>query len=49
MVSIKIRREFLLWLKEKAAHRGCFMYELLEEFAARSVGAQPWTAETSKR
>lgn len=47
--SIKIRRDFSVWLKTRAAERGAFVYELLEEFAARQMGGQkPWRPKEGK-
>jgi hypothetical protein len=41
--SIKVRRDFGVWLKRCAAERGAFVYELLEELAARQLGGKkPW-------
>lgn len=45
--SIKVRRDFGVWLKRQAAARGAFVYELLEEFAAVKLGGRkPWREET---
>jgi hypothetical protein len=41
--SIKIRRAFLAWLRQEAARRGIFVYELVEELAVRRFPKQaPW-------
>lgn len=45
MTSIKVRREFLVWLKQTAAKRGCFVYEVLEELVAQGIGSRPWVAK----
>ena len=46
--SVKIRRDFGVWLKRQAAARGAFVYELLEEFAARQLGGKkPWRLAAS--
>ena len=40
---MKVRGEFLAWLRLESARRGIFLYELIEELAARSLaGNKPW-------
>jgi hypothetical protein len=42
-ISIKVRRDFGSWLKQRSAERGAFVYELLEELVARQLGGKkPW-------
>jgi len=41
--TMKVRGEFLAWLRLESARRGIFLYELIEELAARSLaGNKPW-------
>ena len=41
--SVKLRNEFVAWLRVEAARRGVFLYELVEEIASRTMaGRQPW-------
>lgn len=41
--TVKVRSDFLAWLRREGARRGIFLYELLEETAARSLaGKKPW-------
>lgn len=39
--SCKLRRSFVVWLKQQAARRGVPIYELVEELAARGR-SRPW-------
>jgi hypothetical protein len=53
-MSMKVRRDFGVWLKRQAAVRGAFVYELVEEFVSRQLGGKkPWRevprAATSSR
>jgi hypothetical protein len=46
--SIKVRRDFGVWLKTTAATRGAFVYELLEELVSRQYGGKkPWRGAVS--
>jgi hypothetical protein len=41
--TMKVRSEFLAWLRQESARRGIFLYELVEELASRSLaGRKPW-------
>ena len=41
--TMKVRGEFLAWLRRESARRGIFLYELIEELAERSLaGNRPW-------
>ena len=41
--TMKVKRDFLVWLKMESARRGIFIYDLVEELAARSyAGRQVW-------
>lgn len=40
---MKIKRDFLVWLKMESARRGVFIYDLIEELAARGyAGKKIW-------
>ena len=44
-VTIKVKREFLVWLKMESARRGVFIYDLIEELAARGyAGKRVWNS-----
>lgn len=44
--SIKLPRPLVVWLKQKAAARGVFMTEVVEEMIARGLGGlQPWKGD----
>lgn len=46
--TMKIKRDFLAWLKMESARRGIFLYDLVEDLAARSyAGRRVWSS--SKR
>ena len=41
--SIKLPRPLVVWIKQKAATRGVFMAELVEEMITNAIGgSQPW-------
>lgn len=44
--SCKLRRPFVMWLKQQAARRGVPLYELVEELAARGR-SKPWAGPTA--
>jgi hypothetical protein len=48
--TMKVKREFLIWLKMESARRGVFMYDLVEELVSRSyAGRKIWsTCATTK-
>jgi hypothetical protein len=40
---MKVRGEFLTWLRRESARRGIFLYELVEELASHAMaGKKPW-------
>jgi len=46
--TVKVKREFLSWLKRESARRGIFIYELVEEMASVSLtGSKPWRRQPS--
>jgi hypothetical protein len=41
--TMKVRGEFLTWLRRESARRGIFLYELVEELASHAMaGKKPW-------
>lgn len=43
--SVKLPRPLALWVKQKAAARGVFMSELIEELISRAIGgSKPWVS-----
>jgi len=41
--TVRIRSDFLVWLKQESVRRGIFLYQLVEELASsRLAGASPW-------
>ena len=41
--TMKVRTDFLAWLRRESARRGTFLYEVIEEIMARSYGGmKPW-------
>lgn len=48
--TMKVRSQFLTWIKQEAARRGIFMFQVLEETAAATLGgAKPWERPVPKR
>ena len=48
--TMKIRLEFLAWLRIESARRGIFLYELVEELATQSLaGLRPWASPNTQR
>ncbi len=44
--SMKVKREFLAWVKREAARRGLPMWDLVEDLFAHG-GPRPWRARTA--
>ena len=41
--TMKVRGDFLAWLRRESVRRGTFHYETLEDFVARGMGGKrPW-------
>jgi hypothetical protein len=44
--TMKVRQEFLAWLRLESVRRGIFLYELVEEMASQAlVGKRPWARQ----
>lgn len=44
--TIKIKREFLIWLKIESSRRGVFLYDFVEDLVARSyAGRRVWRSK----
>jgi hypothetical protein len=44
--TMKVRGDFLAWLRRESARRGVCLYELLEEMVARALaGKRPWRGD----
>lgn len=44
--SVKLRNEFVAWLRQEAARRGVFLYELIEDITSRTIaGRTPWKSK----
>ena len=47
--TMKVRGEFLAWLRQESARRGIFIYELVEELTSRSLaGKRPWRGSATR-
>ncbi len=47
-VTMKVRSEFLAWLRRESVRRGTFLYETCEELASEAIGTFPWRPRTKK-
>lgn len=47
--TVKVKGDFLAWLRRESLRRGVYLYELLEEVTARTLaGRRPWRGKTSE-
>ena len=47
--TVRLRRPFVRWLRMEAARRETFIYEILEDLAARSLGDKtPWLGKRDR-
>jgi hypothetical protein len=47
--SVKMRRQFVAWLKVEAAIRGVFMGDLVEKLASEALNSSPWCEPSTWR
>jgi len=45
--NVKLRRDFVKWLKVEAAKRDEFMGDLVENLVANALGTAPWRSSSS--
>ncbi len=47
--TMKVKGDFLAWLKRESVRRGIYLYELVEEIASSTLaGKKPWRDRISR-